>query len=128
MVVSQLPEEVLEAWEKRDPVAVFTTVDDDGVPNSVYVSCCGLEEGPRVLICDMKFGKTLVNVQQGKRQCAFLFFAPDLAAYQLKGPVRYATEGDVFERGKAYAKPDLEARGMVEMEVTEVYKGSDRLM
>ncbi|MFP4068886.1 MAG: pyridoxamine 5'-phosphate oxidase family protein [Opitutales bacterium] len=125
---NRLPEEILKAWEVRDPAAVLTTVSREGVPNTVYVSCCGLVEPNRILICDAKFGKTLENLRSGRPEVAFLFFAPDFAAYQLKGRVRYFAEGPILEAGKAFAKPDVETRGVAEVEVTEVYKGSDRLM
>lgn len=125
--MSQLPEEILKAWEKRDAAAVLTTVSAEGVPNSIYVSWCGLVDGNRMLIGDAKFEKTLNNLKHGRPEVAFLFFAPDFAAYQLKGRVTYFTEGPVFEKGKAFASPEFPLRGVVEIDVTEAYKGAERL-
>ena len=59
---------------------------------------------------------------------ALLFFAPDYAAYQLKGRSHYVTAGPVFEAGKQFASPDFPLRGVVEIEVTEAYKGAECLM
>jgi predicted pyridoxine 5'-phosphate oxidase superfamily flavin-nucleotide-binding protein len=126
--MSQLPEEILNAWDKRDAAAVLTTVSQDGVPNSIYVSWCGLVDGSRVLIGDAKFDKTLDNLKHGRPEVAFLFFAPDFAAYQLKGQFTYFTEGPVFEKGKGFAKPEFPLRGVVEIKVSEAYKGAERLM
>ncbi len=122
-----LPEEIQQAWAQRDPVAVFTTVDAAGVPNTIYVSLCELRENGRVLIGDVHFGKTLDNLQNGREDVNFLFFAKDFAAYQLKGRARYASEGPLFEEGQCLAKPEFALRGVVEIEVIEAYKGSERL-
>ncbi|WPJ98108.1 pyridoxamine 5'-phosphate oxidase family protein [Coraliomargarita algicola] len=123
----QLPQEILKAWEVRDPVAVFTTVDAEGVPNTIYVSMCKLRPDGRVLIGDVHFGKTLDNLKQGRSQVSFLFFAKDYSAYQLKGQVRYASEGPLFEEGQCLAKPEFSLRGVVEIQITQVYKGSEEL-
>lgn len=126
--MSQLPEEILKALDKREAAGVLTTVSAEGIPNSIYVSWCGLVGGNRILIGDAKFDKTLENLKHGRPEVAFLFFAPDFAAYQLKGPYTYVTEGPVFEAGKAFASPDFPLRGVVEIEVGEAYKGAERLM
>lgn len=126
--MSPLPEEIRNAWEKRDSAAVLTTVSAAGVPNSIYVSWCGLVDGNRVLIGDAKFDKTLENLKHGGPDVAFLFFAPDFPAYQLKGRFSYHTEGPVFEAGKRFAKPEFPLRGVVEIEVTEAWKGAERLL
>jgi predicted pyridoxine 5'-phosphate oxidase superfamily flavin-nucleotide-binding protein len=122
-----LPEEIQQAWAQRDPVAVFTTVDGGGVPNTIYVSLCELCPDARVLIGDVHFGKTLDNLRNGGADVNFLFFAKDFPAYQLKGRARYASEGALFEEGQCLAKPEFKLRGIVEIEVTAAYKGSERL-
>jgi predicted pyridoxine 5'-phosphate oxidase superfamily flavin-nucleotide-binding protein len=122
-----LPDEIQKAWAQRDPVAVFTTVDADGVPNTIYVSLCELRPNGRVLIGDVHFGKTLQNLREGSAEVNFLFFAKEFAAYQLKGRARYASEGALFEEGQCLAKPEFTLRGVVEIEVTAAYKGSERL-
>jgi len=126
--MNQLPESIQQAWDARDPVAVLTTVSAEGVPNTIYVSCCDLTNGPRVLIADSHFGKTRENLREGRSEVSFLFFAPEFAAYQLKGQVSYFTEGPVFEEGKAFAKQEFELQGIVEINVTEVYKGAEKLI
>jgi predicted pyridoxine 5'-phosphate oxidase superfamily flavin-nucleotide-binding protein len=127
-MIKQLPESVRQAWSARDPVAVLTTVSSEGVPNTIYVSCCDLVDGARVLIGDSHFGKTRENLREGGSGVSFLFFAPEFAAYQLKGQVNYHTEGPVFEEGEALAKQAFELQGVVEINVTEVYKGAEKLV
>jgi hypothetical protein len=123
----RLPNIIQKAWEARDPAAVLTTISAAGVPNTIYVSCCNLVAGSRVLICDSHFGKTRENLQTGSPEVSFLFFAKDFAAYQLKGQVSYHTEGPVFEEGKAIAKEEFGIQGVVEIKISEVYQGSEKL-
>ena len=126
--MSNLPEAVLKAWEARSPLAVLTTVSKDGGPNTVYVSCYGLGPGKQIMICDIKFGQTLKNLKEGTSEVSFLFIAPDFGAYQLKGTPHYAIDGEHFEKGKAFAKPEATLRGVLTIEVTAIYKGSDRIL
>lgn len=126
--MSQLPEEILNAWEARDPVSVLTTVSPANVPNTIYVSLCKLCDDDRILIGDVHFGKTLENLQTGSAEVSFLFFAKDYAAYQLKGRARYASEGALFEEGQCLAKPAFTLKGIVEIEIIEAYKGSQSLL
>ncbi|MGB0744880.1 MAG: pyridoxamine 5'-phosphate oxidase family protein [Opitutales bacterium] len=125
--MNQLPQEVLEAWEKRDPTCVLTTVSLNGTPNTIYVSCCGLVDGTRILICNSAFRKTLENLKSGPGLANFLFFAPGLAAYQLKGRIWHHSKGARFEEGKAFAKPELPLHGIAEIVITEAYKGAEPL-
>ncbi len=126
--MKKIPEEILEAWEKRDPACVLTTISAEGMPNTIYVSCCGLVDGLRILICNSAFGKTLDNLKSGPDKANFLFFAPGLAAYQFKGSIRHHTEGEPFEAGKAYAKPEMPLHGIAEFHISEAYKGAERLL
>ncbi|CAA6690390.1 MULTISPECIES: pyridoxamine 5'-phosphate oxidase family protein [unclassified Lentimonas] len=125
--MNHLPEEVTKAWEARNPLAVLTTVSKSGTPNTVYVSCYGLGKGKQIMICDIKFGQTLNNLKHGKPEVSFLFQAPNFGAYQLKGIPHYATDGEQFEQGKAFAKPEATVRGVLAIEVTAIYKGSENI-
>jgi len=122
-----LTEEIRTAFARRDPIAVLTTVDADGLPNTIYVSCYGLEHD-RIHICDSAFSKTLENLKANPSKASFLFWAPDLAAYQLKGTLSYHREGPAFETGKGYAKPDMALRGVAVLETGSAYKGAERLI
>ena len=37
--MANLPEAAAEAWENREGPVVMTTVDSNGTPNTIYVSC-----------------------------------------------------------------------------------------
>ena len=126
--MQKLPKAILEAWEKRDPACVLTTVSAEGVPNTIYVSCCDLFDGGRILICNSAFGKTLENLENGSKHANFLFFAPGVSAYQLKGTIKHHTEGPVYEEGQTASKPGFELRGIAEFTIAEAYEGSTRLL
>lgn len=124
----ELPEEILAAWEKRDPACVLTTISKNGVPNTIYVSCCGIVGRRRVLICNSAFSKTMENLTNGSERASFLFFAPGLAAYQFKGRIRHHTKGEAFEAGKTFSKPGMPLHGIAEMEVSEAYRGAEQIL
>lgn len=125
--MTALPEIILEAWDKRERACVLTTVSEGGVPNTIYVSCCDIVSGNRILVCNSEFTKTLSNLESGRNIASFLFYAPDYAAYQLKGEISHHREGTVFEEGKGFAMETMDLKGVAEIKVTEVYKGSERL-
>jgi predicted pyridoxine 5'-phosphate oxidase superfamily flavin-nucleotide-binding protein len=126
--MQSIPEAILTTWKKRDHACVLTTVSAEGIPNTIYVSCCELMGDNRILICNSAFSKTLENLENGSRHANFLFFAPGSAAYQLKGTIAHHTEGPVYEEGKQAAKPEFGICGIAEFTITEAYEGSTRLL
>jgi predicted pyridoxine 5'-phosphate oxidase superfamily flavin-nucleotide-binding protein len=125
--MKKLPDELLEAWNKREDAAIFTTVSEDGTPNSVYVNWCGLVDEQRILIGDVEFSKTLENLKTGTHPVAFLFFSPGFAAYQIKGQARYASDGPIFESCQKFGSGDFTLKGAVEITPTEAFKGALQL-
>lgn len=121
-----LTEEILQAFAQRDPIAVLTTVDGAGMPNSVYISCYGLKDG-RIYICDSAFAKTLANLQTNPDKACFLFWAKDMAAYQLKGRLTYHVDGSEFAEGSTFAREGMSLKGIAIFEPVEAYKGAARL-
>lgn len=126
-LADMLTEEIKQAFAQRNPIAVLTTIGADGMPNSVYVSCYGLA-GDEILICDSAFAKTLANLKARPDKAAFLFWAPEVAAFQLKGSLRYVTDGPLFVEGSRHAKPDTPAKGIAVFTTIEAYKGATRLL
>ena len=47
-----LPEDVGRAWEKRKGAVVLTTVDKDGVPNSIYATCVSKYDEEMIVVAD----------------------------------------------------------------------------
>jgi len=122
----EIPAEVREEWNRRDGPAVFTTVNEDHEPNSVYVSCIKMRNKEKFVIADNHFDKTKTNIFSGSYG-AVLFITDENKSYQLKGPLQYETEGEIYRYMKTWLDPDFPGHGATVLEVEEVYQGSDRL-
>ncbi len=123
-----IPEEVVQAWEKKQKAVVLTTVSNDGIPNSIYATCAALFEGNKVLIANNLFQKTYNNIL-GCDKAAVLFISEDFKkAYQFKGCVSYKTEGKEFDDMKKWNPPHLEGRGVAILDVLEIYSGAEKLV
>lgn len=124
--MTAIPSRVLDAWEKKEPKLVFSTVDSDGNPNSVWVTCVKLLDDQRILIVNNFFDKTLHNILAGSYG-SLLFIAPEREAYQLKGPLEYYTEGPVYDDMKAWLDPKFAGVGAVVMKVNTIYYGAEKV-
>ena len=114
------------AWEQREGPAVFTTVDGQGLPNSVYVLGMKLLEDGRIAIMDNYFQKTRENIKNGSKG-SFLFLAKPRKPYQAKGTIEYFTSGPVYEDLKASVDPKHPRLAAAVLRVEELYSGSERL-
>ena len=67
-----LTDEVRSAWDDRRHPSALATVDEDGTPNVIWVTCTSLlDDGERVRrrqigIADNYFSKTLANILRGQ--------------------------------------------------------------
>lgn len=122
-----IPEEVKTAWnEKQDPV-VLTTVSMRGIPNSIYATCAALFEDDTVLVANNKFKKTHQNILENDK-ANLLFISKEKKAYQLKGSIRYETEGVIFEDMKKWNRSDLPGYGVAILVVEEIFSGAEKLV
>jgi uncharacterized protein len=130
--MTALTEQVLRAWEGRPNPSSLATVDEDGTPNVIWVTCVHLlDDGrssgrARVAIADNYFHKTLANMLRGSRG-SLLFRSKDDKPYQLKGEFEYHTEGEIFEGMKAWNHPNRPGKGMAVLLVDEVYSGPEKI-
>ena len=60
--VMDAPKILRAAWELREGPAVFSTVDKNGLPNSVYVLSMKLLSDGRIAIMDNYFHKFIVSI------------------------------------------------------------------
>ena len=116
-----------EAWGLREGPAVFTTVDKNSVPNSVYVLGMKLLEDGRIAIIDNYFQKTRENIKNGSKG-SFLFLAKPRKPYQAKGSIEYLTSGPVYEDLRASVDPKHPRVAAAVLRVEELYSGSERLI
>ena len=122
-----LPDTILTEWEKKDGPVVLTTVDTQGVPNSIYVKYVSLYHGEKVLITDNYFEKTRQNILD-KSSGSVLFLTTDNRSYQIKGPLEYHTDGELFADMTTWT-PEKHPRHAVAVLVPEeVYSGSKKIV
>ncbi len=125
--MAALPEKVRQAWEEKEGLVIFSTVNQAGIPNSVYISCASLYSEDTIVIANNKFSKTLENIQSGS-QGSVLFITPEKKSYQIKGTIEYYTEGPVFEDMKKWnPKTDL-GFGAAALRVEQIYSGDKDLL
>ncbi|HCC47418.1 MAG TPA: pyridoxamine 5-phosphate oxidase [Elusimicrobia bacterium] len=116
-----------EAWPLREGPAVFTTVDKNGLPNSVYVLGMKLLEDGRIAVMDNYFHKTRENIKNGSKG-SFLFLARPRKPYQAKGSIEYLASGPVYEDLKASIPDKFPRVAAAVLKVEEIYSGAEKLL
>lgn len=99
---------------------VLATNGPDG-PNVIPLSMV-IVDSDRILVCDCFMDKTAKNLATDTS--AAMSFWKGFVGVQLKGQVRYETEGEVFDRCVGWLKekhPDRNLRGVINMTVEHVY-------
>ncbi|TFH15213.1 MAG: pyridoxamine 5'-phosphate oxidase family protein, partial [Lentisphaerales bacterium] len=71
-----LPEDVSKAWDNREGPVVFTTVNGNGTPNSIYATCVKKFSDDKLVIADNYFSKTRSNILAGSKG-SILFITKD---------------------------------------------------
>ena len=59
-----LPKNVSKAWDGKKGPAIFSTVDRNGMPNAVYVTCVNKFNEETIVIADNFFNKTQKNTRR----------------------------------------------------------------
>ena len=57
-----LSKKLIKEWEHREGPAIFTTVNDDGIPSATYVSCVRFFDNETLVVADNYFHKTRANI------------------------------------------------------------------
>jgi uncharacterized protein len=125
--MAKIPEVVKTVWNDRQGPAVLATVNTDGTPNIIYVTCVNLHGDDTVVVADNYFDKTRKNIQAGS-QGSLLFMAPEGKAFQLKGGITYHTEGDIFDTMKSWNPQEHPGHAAAALTVQEVYSGAEKLL
>ena len=122
-----LPQTVSEAWDNREGPVVMTTVSPSGVPNAIYATCVKKLDDQRIAVADNYFKKTRKNIEDGSR-ASILFITKEKKSYQVKGPIDYITEGEVYEEMKGWVDPKHPRVAVAVVQVEEVYNGQTKLL
>jgi len=115
-----------KAWEQRDGAIVLTSVDSNGMPNSIYATCVNMSEDGRIVIADNYFSKTKKNIEH-KSNLSVLFITTEGKSYQVKGTFEYYTSGDLFTWMKGWNPEKHPGHGALVVNATELYSGAERL-
>jgi uncharacterized protein len=123
----KMPEDLLAAWNDREGPTILTTVDGEGRPNSIYVTCVSANKDISILVADNYFDKTRKNILAG---CSgsVLFITKAGKAYQIKGPIEYHTSGKVFEDMKTWNPEKHPGHAAVEVKVEQAFSGAKNLL
>lgn len=125
--MSALTQKIKQAWESREGPVVFTTVDEQGRPNSIYVSCVSRYDDETLVVADNYFDKTRKNILSGSK-VSLLFITKGHRSYQIKGEVEYHTEGEIFDDMKRWNPPHRPGYGAAAIKVKAVFSGSKQLV
>jgi hypothetical protein len=116
-----------QAWQQRDGAVVVTTVDSNGMPNSIYASSVALSDDSRIVIADNYFFKTKQNIE-AKSKVAVLFISGEGKSYQIKGDFEYHTSGKLFDWMKSWNPTKHPGHGVLVINATEMYSGTEKLL
>ncbi len=122
-----LPEEVCQAWDDRSDPEVLTTVDENGIPNAIYVTCVNKFSDEIIVVADNYFHKTRENILAGSK-VSLLFITKSNKSYQIKGSITYHDSGPVFDDMKKWNPPKHPGHAAVAIKVKEVYSGAEKII
>ena len=124
--MAHLPENVKAALDSIKAPVVFTTVDPQSVPNSVYCMLSKVEND-NVVVCDNYFVKTRENIKSGSSG-AVLFITAEMKAYQIKGTLEYLISGPLYEEIRDGVDAKHPRVAAVVLHVDAVYCGAEKLV
>jgi uncharacterized protein len=125
--MKKMPDGVIKAWENRKSPIVFSTVDSKGIPNSIFASCVSKYNDGTVVVADNYFEKTKKNILSGSTG-SILFITSEDKSYQLKGPIKYYTDGEIFDDMKKWNPKEHPGNGAAALEIEEIYSGSKKIV
>jgi predicted pyridoxine 5'-phosphate oxidase superfamily flavin-nucleotide-binding protein len=125
--MTKLPEIVEKAWENREDPIVFATVNEVGEPNAIYVGKVKYLDNGQIVVADNYFDKTLDNIRHGTSG-SILFITKDGKSYQLKGTIKYYTDGEIYTDMKKWLEPKYPGKGAAVLIVKEIYCGAEKIL
>jgi len=125
--MTKLPENVSEAWEQKEDAVVLTTVDENGIPNSIYATCVSKFNDETFVVADNYFDKTRKNILSGSKG-SLLFITKKGESYQIKGAFEYLTRGEIFDDMKKWNPEKHPGHAAAALKVESIYKGAEKLL
>jgi predicted pyridoxine 5'-phosphate oxidase superfamily flavin-nucleotide-binding protein len=106
---------------KLFPVA---TASKAGVPNVAPIAFVQLKSDDTIWLADNFMHKTLANLKENPKCAIYIYDAESKKCFQIRGQVEIKTSGPDYESMKQMChakKPDLPAKSLIVMKVTEVF-------
>ncbi|MCP3875000.1 MAG: pyridoxamine 5'-phosphate oxidase family protein [Desulfobacteraceae bacterium] len=125
--MSALPEKVSKSWENKKGPIILTTVNKEGISNSIYATCVSKYDEETLVVANNYFSKTLENIKAFSNG-SILFITGKGDAYQVKGSIEYHTEGPVFDDMKKWNPEKHPGHGATALKVENVYSGAKKLV
>ena len=120
----KVSENIKEAF-KTQRVIPMATVNNEGVPNVIYVGMWWWEDDETLCVVNNYLRKTLENIE-ANGWVSFVCYGKN-GSYQIKCKAENHTEGAIYEKGYKIAtdreKP-FPGRSSVACKVVEIYQGS----
>jgi predicted pyridoxine 5'-phosphate oxidase superfamily flavin-nucleotide-binding protein len=111
-----------EAWQRREGPIVFTTVSQEGIPNSVYILSVSLDKDDNFIIAENYFYKTRQNIEETAKG-ALLFITDEGKAFQVKGELTIHTSGPYYDEMKRVTPTKFPGHKAVVLHTKELYSG-----
>jgi len=126
--MSVLPDIVSKGLDDREGPAIFTTVSQAGIPNSVYVGFLHEFGKDKLVVADNYFHKTRDNIFTGSKG-VLLFITKEGKAFQVKGAIDYEKSGEIYDDMKNnWLDAKYPGHAAVVLNVEEVYSGAQQLL
>ena len=112
----------IKRFFEQVPVMAISTVDENGIPNVSAIASKKIIDDDTIWTIDTFHNKTLQNIKQNGNVAIALW--KDSVGYQIKGKATHYTEGEIFEKGKAWIltlKPQKIVKGVIAIKVTDIY-------
>jgi len=107
---------------KLFPVA---TASKKGVPNVAPIAFVMMVADDTIWLADNFMKKTLANVKENPQMAIYIWDPDAKKCFQIKGAVEVKTSGPDFEKMRKMVhekKPDLPAKSLMVMKVTEAFE------
>jgi len=121
--MGKLTDAVKNAIKEAD-LYPLATASNSGHPNVVPVKFVLIENDSELWLVDNFMDKTLTNLVQNPIAALNILVPEKDIAYQIKGTTTIETRGDNYQKMRDIVlevKPDAPAKGLIVMQVTEVF-------
>lgn len=116
-----------DAWDRHEGPIILTTVDENGVPNAIYMTFIKYLDDGRIVLTDNYFNKTRANIKRGSKG-SVLFMTKERKSYQAKGSIEYLTDGPIYDDMRQWVDQKKPRIAAAVLSVDEFYSGAEKLM